>query len=424
MPTTSNLLPWYNALSVVPEDGETYSLEATPFPYGWEGNNATLSISATDFNVSTRYVLLANPADSLKVTYSLRDVELPLTLAGTGLIFNAKIKTLAAVSTVTTLWIDSASATYFVDPDTNIAQSASSTVSFPIDGHITALSSGQYNAVSSNTAYIPNDSSVHYANIDIEITGHQATPIKMTNPNLIRELGFYENPFVGQMRYYLPDFYWSLDADQEHPSYPFYRLIDILTSAAGDSRLEFINIFGYENGDLDSSLSRTQYWANSTLTNPSVVKNKYIPWLAQFTGENIKQNLLLSNNSPYLDNLGLVRQYLEWQISNSFYGRAAGSRKAVISAIQQVLVKTKDGEASTFGVALTPKFGGNPWAIRVQTLSNETIDADAGDSSNLVLAALEMARPLGYQVSHMTIAAFILTLDDITLGIIGTYPLG
>lgn len=425
MPTTVNLLPWYDALKV--SSGETnnlFSLTNNTYPFGWETDNATLEISQTDLNVTSRFVALASPSSTQLVRFKLRNVELPIDTNGVGIVFNAKIKTLDEVTVATRLWIDSASATYFVDPSTNIAQSASSSVFYPVEENITQISSGRYNGVWSNVAYVPNDSMTHYANIDIEITGHEATQIRVTNTNLIRELGFYENPFVGQFRHYIPDFYWSIDSEQSSPSYPFYRLIDILTAFAGDARREYQRMFGYENEDLYSPSVKTEYWASSSLVSPSSVRPEYMPWLAQFTGEFLKQNFQLPDKSVYLDNASLVREYLEWQLSSSYHGRASGSRQAILESAKQVLIKTVDGSSSTQSVSLTPKFGGDPWAIRIQTISNETLDANVGESSDIVLSAVEPARPLGYKITHLTVLEFLLALDDITLGVLGEYPLG
>jgi hypothetical protein len=424
MPTTVNLLPWYDSLSTTGDDGVTVSLANTEYPLGWDADNATLSISPTDLNVTNKFVALANPSSGQKVTYRLRNVKIAQDMNGSGLSFNCKLKTLEEVTVSTKLWIDSASAVYFVDPETNIAQSASSTVSYPVQSNTKKLFSGLYNAVYSNTAYVPNDLVNHYANVDIEVTGHNVTPIKMTNPNLIRELGFYENPFVGQFRHLIPDFYWSIDSEESFPSYPFYRLIDILTSFAGDARREFTRMYGYEQDDLYSPEQKLDYFINSSLVSPSSVREEYMPWLAQFTGSDLKQNFQLPDGSFYLDNLASAGDYTEWQLRNSYYGRAAGSRQSMIDSAKRVLIKTDDEEQSTLGVSLTPKFGGNPWAIRIQTLANETLDAAAGESSSLVLSAVELSRPLGFEITHLTVQEFLLTLDDITLGVLGEYPLG
>jgi len=424
MPTTVNLLPWHDALLTRDDSGAAVTLANTIYPFGWTADNATLEISQTDLNVTSRFAAVASPSTSQKVTYKLRNVELPLNLNGSGIVFNAKIKTVNEVSVETTLWVDSASAIFYVDPSTNIAQSASSTVFFPVDGVVTPIPSGRYNGIWSNVAYIPNDTSTHYANINIEVSGHDTTPIRLTNTHLIRELGFYENPFVPQFRHYLPDFYWSIDSDQESPSYPFYRLLDILSAYAGDARREFQRMYGYESDELPSPEIKTEYWAASSLVSPKAVRDDYTSWLAQFTGESLKQNLRLDDNSLYLDNYALVRDFIEWQLSTSHYGRAAGSRESILEAAKQVLIKTKNGAQSTKSVSLTPRFGGDPWAIRIQTIVNETIDAEIGESSNIVLASIEQSRPMGYFVTHLTVLEFLLALDDITLGVLGDYPLG
>ena len=119
------------------------------------------------------------------------------------------------------------------------------------------------------------------------------------------------------------------------------------------------------------------------------------------------------------------RDFIEWQLYGSHYGRGAGTRHAMIEAAKQVLIRTKDGEPSTQSVSLTPYYGGDPFAIRIQTLSNDTIDANANESSDLVLQSVNLAKPMGYKITHNTVDEFYLTFDDVTYGVLdGTIAFG
>jgi hypothetical protein len=191
-----------------------------------------------------------------------------------------------------------------------------------------------------------------------------------------------------------------------------------LTSIAGDTNSEYEALYGFESDELSYQEQQIEYWSPSTLVSPYAVRDDYVPWLVQFTGNGLHRNFILDDGTPYFDNHALERDFLEWQLANSYFGRGAGTRRAMIEAVKQILIKTKDGEPSTRAVALTQKFGGDPFAIRIQTLTNETFDANEDESSDLVLKLANLAKPIGYKVTHNTVDEFFFTLDDITLGLI------
>jgi hypothetical protein len=56
-------------------------------------------------------------------------------------------------------------------------------------------------------------------------------------------------------------------------------------------------------------------------------------------------------------------------------------------------------------------------------LENETSDALSGESSYLVLLAANIARPMGFLVTHNTVLVFYFTLDDESLGVLGVFSL-
>jgi hypothetical protein len=395
--TTFNLLPYNDALLRTNEKNNTVTIGA--YSTNWISSpNSQMIVTANNFAVDTRYVLAISPRDTSAVTLTLENVPLYVRDNGRVLSFNLKIR---ANSTF------DVSASLFIDGDNS-----------GIIPHQQTFSSGQYNAVQTNRVVVPDDDGPHTATISLVITNHQASTIFVTNPHLIHDLEFHANKFVGMMRNYFPDFYWELDSSNEYPTNPFFRLVDILSSAAGAVNAEFDAMYPAENAQLPTPGIQTEYWAQSNLVSPAAVKEEYIPWLSQFTGSLIRRNFEYGNGDVYFNNAALIRDFTEWQLRSSHYGRAAGTREAMIEAVQQVLVRTKDGESSTKSVALAPRYLGDPFTIRIQTLTNETIDASDGETSALVLKAVEPAKPLGYKVVHSAVDEFYFTWDDPSLGVL------
>ena len=291
-------------------------------------------------------------------------------------------------------------------------------------GHSQNISGGVYTAIQSNVVQIPNDDELHELSISISITGHEAQTVYMTLPNLIDDYAFYSNYFVPVARNFLPDFYFEYDKEQQYPTMPFFRLIDILTTSANNVRQEYRAMQQYVPSEPNNTSDMGNEWTNSNLTHPSYVREKYAPWLSQFTGRKVVKNIFDSNNEPYYTTEEEEQGFTSWQLRNSYYGRAAGTRKAISDSVKQVLLKTKDEELSTLSVAVTTYYSGNPWWILIQTLENETPDSEVGESSQLVLSAVEPARPLGYKIFHTTIDNFAFTLNDTTVGRLDEFPLG
>jgi hypothetical protein len=75
-------------------------------------------------------------------------------------------------------------------------------------------------------------------------------------------------------------------------------------------------------------------------------------------------------------------------------------------------------------VAVTPRYLGDPFAIRVQTLTNETPDANAGQESDLIKQSVSWAKPMGYTVIHQTVDEFFFSFDDPTLGLLDSMRFG
>lgn len=407
MATTVNLLSDGNALRRFSSlDGTSIGLASVE--YDWTATNASLMISSTDFIVDSRYTLVlasGSEGEVQDVVLTLAGVPLTLDDNGSVLSANMQIKANALITVSSLLYIDSASATY--------------------EPYSKTYSSGSYNAIHTNRAVVPDDENIHTATIQITISGLVGgQTAHVTMPHLIHDLALFGNSFLGKARNFLPDFYFEIDSLQSQPSYPFFRLLDILTSTAGEVFAEYGLMYGIEGSELLYENLTVAYWAQSSLVSPRSVKNKYVSWLSQFSGDFIRQNIYYSNGNPFFGNESIRRDFIEWQLSKGYYGRAAGSRIAMVEAAKQVLSYTDNGAQSTFSVSLTPRYQDEPFAIHIRTLANETPDANANQTSELVMQSVNWAKPMGYLITHETVNQFNFTVDDPALGVFDSMTFG
>lgn len=401
MSTTKNALNDFQGLYSRTVNGAT--IDVGTFVSPWTTTNSVNSVIPTEFVVNSRYVIKVSPSGAGEVQINLSGIELNLVDNNRFYSFNSKIKP-SIGCTVT--------ATLSVDGQTTPA------------GYSKNISGGVYTAIQSNVVQIPDDGELHEVSISMSVIGHEGQTIYMTLPNLIDDYAFYNNYFVPVARNFLPDFYFEYDKDQSYPTMPFFRLTDILTTTANSVRQEYRAMQQYVPSEPYNTSDMGSDWTNSSLTHPSYVRDKYSPWLSQFTGHALVKNTFDSSNQPYYTTEQEEQGFTSWQLRNSYYGRAAGTRKAIADSAKQVLFKTKDSTMTTLSVAITTYYSGNPWWILIQTLENETPDTSVGESSRLVLSAIEPARPLGYKIFHITIDSFALTLNDTTVGRLDEFPLG
>jgi|694.fasta_scaffold62992_3 hypothetical protein len=408
MPTTVQLLDDFQALKRISSYGSEIPISAS-YQHGWDVTGGEVELTGSEVAVDTRYSLKIYPLNAGPVTITLTDIPLKESDIDRLISFNAKASCNSAFSASVTISIFDGS-------------------SYPSgNGVFTNVQSGTFTALRSNyvtVGAIPAGQDFNKLKISITFTGHSDTNILFTLPHLIHDFGFYSNGFVASSRSFLPDFYWEKDGDAESPDYPFFRLIDILTSAASDARIESIRMYGVELDEFLTEDEQVEPDSNSSLTSASGVRDDYTQWISQFSGEKLYKNFQDKNGNLYFDNPSLSRDFTEWQISKGYYGRAAGTRRAIIEAAQQVLVKTKDGEVSSRSVAVTPLYLGEPFSILVQTLENETIDANIGEESSLVSQSIALAKPLGYMLVHSTVQEYFFTFDSPSLGVLDEFRWG
>lgn len=402
MPTTYNLFNQGLSLSKTASTGFVTFID--DFNSEWNVEGATSAVTSSTFIINTHYSLQIYPFDSDDIVISSPVFPLPDTSNGRTLSFNSRIRASSTVNISTHLWIDSASSSY--------------------EPHNQTFGGGQFNAVHSNRVVVPNDNNPHTVSIQIRISNHNAGNVFMTLPHLINDLAFYDNFFVRTSREFMPDFYFEVDSLQEYPSFPYHKLMDALSHAAGDVLSEYSSIFPYEKSELQYDSTGKEYWVRSSLVDPEVVKPKNYEWLCQFTGRRLVFNFPTADGGVYFQNQQLADNFIRWQLRNSYYGRAAGSRRAIAEATQQVLLRTKDGSVSTFSVAVTPNYEADPFVIKITTLANETLDADIGEESSLVLASASLAKPVGYKIVHEAVDEFRFSFDDPVLGVFDRFTLG
>ena len=218
--------------------------------------------------------------------------------------------------------------------------------------------------------------------IQLTVTSHGGAPFHITTCALIDDLAFLKNNFVLTGRTYLPTFYWDIDGEQTNPTYPFFKLLDLMTTKSFETLKKYANWFDYEMMELRAQDAGDESWSRSSLTDPHYVQEAARPWLAQFIGTTTKSNVWATGTNTnaagdaasgaFESWMSDEASYVAWQLANGHYGLASGTRNAVIGAVQQLLSDTKT-------VALSPY---------AETHSGT---AQAGSGSSITLAAVASA---------------------------------
>ena len=94
------------------------------------------------------------------------------------------------------------------------------------------------------------------------------------------------------------------------------------------------------------------------------------------------------------------RDLLAWQVDTRAYGFSAGTNRALIDAAKLMLI----GDQT---VSLSYDYVAAPFEIEIQTPWYETLGADEtqiGESSHLVIEAIQRAKPIGVLVTHVMTA--------------------
>lgn len=164
------------------------------------------------------------------------------------------------------------------------------------DGIATVGTSGNWFVANSNDLHVPQNANYSGVKVHLSISGHQGNPIYVTMPSLIDDHGFKFNNFVLNGRKYMPTYYWDIDAQQEAPTHPLFKILDIYTSDADKSVRRYVDWFQFEADERLPSVQDSRL-TESTLTNPDWVDDENKDWLAQFTGNKIRNNVRTTSSS-------------------------------------------------------------------------------------------------------------------------------
>lgn len=260
------------------------------------------------------------------------------------------------------------------------------------------------------------------------IPTNPAEVIYFTLPVLCQNFEFASNnKIVPNVMALMPEVFRLIDFEQDGDlELPFYRLMDVFTNGLDSAYQELAsfayldNVDGY-NDNIDATKSH--------LVNQDVADFLTLVWLCKFNGtkpvtryessldtvttpfelgDNVStgselggdDGLLLTSYSelnPPVVNAAFQKELLRWQLDYGYYGTNAGTLPAVIEAAKRQLVGDKS-------IYYNYDFETEPWVINLETEWFETYGAtgeeEIGNSSKLILSAVEYARPLGVKITH------------------------
>lgn len=252
--------------------------------------------------------------------------------------------------------------------------------------------------------------------------------IYFTLPVLCQDFEFVsKNKILANVVQKMPRVFLDIDVEQTSAiDLPFLRFIDILTNGLDES---YRQMGKYAYLDIEQGYDDSDSTTKSTLVNSDVADFATLVWLCKFTGtkpvtryessldtvtipfivgDGISSGSLLDGNdgllltgytelNPPAFTLEEQTELLRWQVDNGYYGINAGTLPAVIASAKNQLT----GEQL---LSVEYDFAALPWTINLFSEWYETYGAigveDVGNSSKLVLSAVEYARPLGVKITH------------------------
>lgn len=295
------------------------------------------------------------------------------------------------------------------------------------------VSNPQWNIVRANP--ITPVSSVGTVGMSIHVTFTPIDPtetIYFTIPVLCQNFEFAaRNKVFAYVMNAMPEVFRTIDFEQTGDLIlPLGRLVDIFTNGLDVS---FYELGTYAYLDKVDGFKDNDDTTKSYLVNPDVAPYATLVWLCKFAGTkpvtryessldtvttpfelgdgsgsgselDSDAGLLLTSyselNPPPLTVLA-QEQLLRWQLDYGYYGINAGTLPAVIDAAKRQLIGDKT-------LTYDYDFEAEPWVINLQSEWFETYGAtgeeEIGNPSQLVLNAVEFARPLGVKVTHTMVA--------------------
>jgi hypothetical protein len=276
-----NFLSDFTGLYSSNTNGETYT--AASYIHDWEFLNAstTTSLETTNLRHSSRYVLsLRNPI-SEAYTFQSPIIEIPNAVLEKDFVFHAMFYSTYPANVQIYL--------YNWDNDHESVT--------PIT---TQLSAGEWTACFSNVFKFEDENEpIAHARIRIVISEHNSQVVRFTMPHLVYDKPFLDNTYFTYGKKFFPDVYYEVDEQQSGPSFPFMKLWHSLTSVAEGAMKDYIKILPTEYDELSVGLknqidSPVYNQFQSSLTNPDVMDENYMPWASMFIGSLIKNGIFVS----------------------------------------------------------------------------------------------------------------------------------
>lgn len=276
-----NFLSDFTGLYSSNTNGERYT--ASSYIHDWEFLNAstTTSLETTNLRHSSRYVLsLRNPI-SEAYTFQSPIVEIPNAVLEKDFVFHAMFYSARPANVQIYL--------YNWDNDHESVT--------PIT---TQLSAGEWTACFSNVFKFEDENEpIAHARIRIVISEHNSQVVRFTMPHLVYDKPFLDNTYFTYGKKFFPDVYYEVDEQQSGPSFPFMKLWHSLTSVAEGAMKDYIKILPTEYDELSVGLknqidSPVYNQFQSSLTNPDVMDENYMPWASMFIGSLLKNGIFVS----------------------------------------------------------------------------------------------------------------------------------
>lgn len=392
MPTTFNVLT--KADSFYQYSATNQQLSPSTYSHAWTATNATLVVTSEEYVYPLQYSLKIQPTvDQGNVVVNLTNITSNLEdLFNQSFQFHARYKSSSALNIQTSITNNQTQQTN-LHTDTSVPLQWST-------GYSPVMSAG--------------GTAISY-DIQITISNHFGAVIYLSLPSLVNDDGFYQNSFVSNLRKNIPSFIWDRDTLSTFPTYPFFKLFHVLTYAAHESAQVYSNIFKYSQEQIAPAFSSADNFTKSELVDFDFVKLEYSDWLGQFTGQSIKRNINVGGTN-IIEALAVdADDFVEWQLDNAYFGRAAGTVDAIRSCAQQVLT----GSQICFVFS-----GGSAFAILIYTLLDQTPGVvNNGDTSAEVTEILELTKPLGFTFTHQAFTALPFLLNDPIYGLLDIAPL-
>jgi hypothetical protein len=224
--------------------------------------NAFLSLSSSQkaLDFLPNRSLRIRPSNNGPVVLSINGIETSIDDGGDDLSFHARVKCLNPISSnikIFRLSSDSFSEKFSVSPSERWSIIRAQPIEVPISNQRSVFS------------------------IEITFADHQGKDIFLALPTAYLEYAFVRNPVLREALRQLPEIFLEIDSEQTDPTNPMLRLFEIASAWGGYSE-KLRQQFRYL--DIETAQNENLQGFKSALVDPAATEERFLPWLAQFTG--------------------------------------------------------------------------------------------------------------------------------------------